>query len=500
MTSTISKSPRAHTDGTQRSKLARVQNKPYRGKLDPHDEHEHPFSAIPESERRGPLTMGLLWITMVTAFPAVLVGFEWCKQGFTLIQVLGCTLLSCLILLAYAIPACQLGAVSGLSYAALSRSIFGRWGSKVVTFNLVAIFVAWYGLAALFFAEGLEGLFNWKAPLMILSVGFALLMALNNFFGFKGVANFARFFAAPVLIVWVTYTFLKTVPSCPPGVITEVTHKSFACALTTISTFIIGFAVWGNEADYWRFSKPKVANCGIPLMVALLIGQVVFPCTGFILAKMTGITDYGAATSYMNDYSFGGLAILGAVVIGASYFAANDSNLFGSVSACENLKRWNHKGWVAVLAILGAAMAAWLSVSGSAKSLESIASLNCVIVPTPTLVVLSEWFLMRKIFLRQPDCFGRVPELDELPKFKWAATIALLCGISVGVATSGAIPGTESLHVGVCALQAWATAFLVYIPLRIVEFKREVHNRCVALEALAAMPSTIEPGVVTAQV
>ncbi|MBA3860163.1 MAG: hypothetical protein C0507_24920 [Cyanobacteria bacterium PR.3.49] len=155
---------------------------------------------------------------------------------------------------------------------------------------------------------------------------------------------------------------------------------------------------------------------------------------------------------------------------------------------------------MAVLAILGAAMAAWLSVSGSAKSLESIASLNCVIVPTPTLVVLSEWFLMRRIFLRQPDCFGRVPELDELPKFKWAATIALLCGITVGVATSGAIPGTESLHVGVCALQAWATAFLVYIPLRIVEFKREVHNRCVALEALAAMPSTIEPGVVTAQV
>lgn len=494
MTSTITKNRCAHksTDGVKQPRNFENRNSQ---KSESHDEHEHPFTAIPENQRRGPFTMGLLWITMVTAFPSVLVGFEWCKQGFTLTQVLSCTVLSCLLLLAYAIPASQLGAVSGLSYAALSRSVFGRWGSKVVTFNLVAIFVAWYGLAALFLAEGLEGLFQWKAPLMILSVAFAFLMAMNNFFGFKGVANFARFFAAPVLIVWVSYVFLKTVPACPASVITEVTHKSFSCALTTISTFIVGFAVWGNEADYWRFSKPKVRNCAIPLLVALMIGQVIFPCTGFIVAKISGITDYGVATSFMNDYSFGGLAIVGAIVIAASYFAANDSNLFGSVSACENLQRWSHKGWVAVLAILGAAMAAWLSVSGAAKSLESIASLNCVIVPTPTLVVLAEWFLMRKFFARDPECFGRVPELDELPKFRWAATIALVSGISVGVLTSGAIPGTESLHVGICSLQAWATAFFVYIPLRIVEYRREVQSRCMALEALVAVPCPVESGV-----
>ncbi len=494
MTSTISKSPRAHKGGTDGTKLAHVE-KHDRKPLDPHDEHEHPFSAVPSSERRGPITMGLLWITMVTSFPSVLIGFEWSKQGFTLTQVLGCALISCLILLAYTIPASQLGAISGLSYAALSRSIFGRWGSKLVAFNLVLIFIAWYGLAALFLADGLEGLFHWKAPLMILSVGFAFLMAMNNFFGFKGVANFARFVAAPVLIIWVAYTFLKTVPSCPTSVLSEVTHKSFACALTTISTFIIGFAVWGNEADYWRFSHPKVGNCAIPMIVALMIGQVTFPCTGFMVAKLTGITEYGAATSLMNNYSFGGLAILGAIVITASYFACNDSNLFGSVSACENLKRWNHKGWVAVLAILGAAMAAWLSVSGAAKSLESIASLNCVIVPTPTLIVMAEWFLMRKVFSRDPECFGRVPELDELPKFKWAATIALFVGITVGVMTSGAIPGTEAMHVGICALQSWAIAFLVYIPLRFVEFKREVQSRHMALEALVAIPCPVEPEV-----
>ncbi|MBS1957801.1 MAG: hypothetical protein JST89_26685, partial [Cyanobacteria bacterium SZAS-4] len=58
--------------------------------------------------------------------------------------------------------------------------------------------------------------------------------------------------------------------------------------------------------------------------------------------------------------------------------------------------------------------------------------------------------------------------------------------------TSGAIPGTESMHVGICALQAWATAFFLYMPLRLLEYKCEVQSRYVALEALAAIPCPAE--------
>lgn len=31
---------------------------------------------VPLSDRRGPATLGLLWVTMVTGFPTVLIGFE----------------------------------------------------------------------------------------------------------------------------------------------------------------------------------------------------------------------------------------------------------------------------------------------------------------------------------------------------------------------------------------------------------------------------------------
>ena len=52
--------------------------------LDTEADSAYDIAPVPLTERRGPLTMGLLWISMVTGFSAVLMGFEWCKLGFTL--------------------------------------------------------------------------------------------------------------------------------------------------------------------------------------------------------------------------------------------------------------------------------------------------------------------------------------------------------------------------------------------------------------------------------
>ena len=75
----------------------------------PADAQSHAVDTVPPSQRRSPFTLGLLWLTMVTGFPTVLIGFEWFKAGLTLPQVLLGILVSCLILMAYGIPATYLG-------------------------------------------------------------------------------------------------------------------------------------------------------------------------------------------------------------------------------------------------------------------------------------------------------------------------------------------------------------------------------------------------------
>jgi purine-cytosine permease-like protein len=437
--------------------------------------------------------MGLVWVTMVTAFPTVIFGVEWFKKGFSLREVLLCAFLSCLLLLAYAIPATQLGARSGLGYCALSRTIFGRLGTWLVTGNLIWMFVAWYGLTAVWMACAIRDFLHVGISATWMAVAFAFLMAFNNFFGFSGVANFARFFAAPALIVWVGYTFCKAVSMAPVTAINEPAHQTFIAALTTISSFVIGFAAWGNEMDYWKYSKPGALKSAIPLAVAVLIGQIIFPVSGWLIARMTGITETSAATTFLNNFSFAGMAILGVIILAASYFAANDSTMFGSCMALESLRPFKHRTSVTVLAVVGAIAAAILSVVDSAKAIEIVASLNCILMPTPTVILLTEWFLQEKIFRKSWD-FSYVPSFADLPTIRWPATIALLAGISVGVATSGMIPALEWLHVGICPIQTWLTAAMVYAILRGFEHAGERADRQVLAAAQESERAVVKTG------
>ena len=445
-----------------------------------------PTHAIPLEQRSGPVTMGLLWITMVVFFPSLLVGFEWCKNGFTFWQVLLCSIVSCLILMIYTVPATQLGASTGLGYITLSQGVFGRAGSWLVTINLILICTLFYGLGALFEAESLKGLFNLSCPMWLLAVSFSIIMSCNNFFGFKGIANFARYIAAPLLILWGLYSFLKVSSTFPVSLLNGTSKQPSSLALTTISSYIIGYCVWGNEKDYWRFSVPKPLYALVPLTAAWIMGPILFPITGWMIAKVTGITDYAAATAYMNVYSFGGIAWLGAFVLSASYFAANDSNLFAIVQACETIKNLSHRQWVIIMATAGSIVALLLSLSGAAKALESVGALNCVIMPTPTVIMLTEWFLLTKVFKTKRISMDEIPLSSGLPNLRWPALIALLSGITVGLATSGVIPGSNNLHVGICPLQAWLTAIIIYIPLRLVEHKQMIAQQQTILEKILA--------------
>jgi purine-cytosine permease-like protein len=206
-----------------------------------------------------------------------------------------------------------------------------------------------------------------------------------------------------------------------------------------------------------------------------------------MIAYMSGVTDYAAATSFMSTYTFGGMAVLSCIFLGVSYFAVNDSNLFGSTYACENIKQLPHRLCVCIIAIVGAIVGAILALTGTAKSLETIACLNAVILPTPTIIMLCEWALFHFEF-KNPGKFGeRIPDFGELPTVRPAATIALLTGITFGLLTSGIIPGTESLKVGIASVQTWLVCAIVYLPLRVIEYRKEMRTQLDGLEHLFAM-------------
>lgn len=427
-------------------------------------------------DRRHPLAMGLLWITMVTSFPTVLIGVEWYKNGFSLAQVLACTVFSAVVVLLFCVPSAQLGTVTGRTYAHLNRSVFGRWGARLTTFNLIAIFLACYAFGALCMADAVSGLFSVPLSIGAMAACFSFLMCLNNLWGFSGVVNFAKYFAAPCLIAWVGFTFFRAVVAYNTAATImplQQTSVSWTVALGAIASFVIGFSVWGNEADYWRHAKPGVKRTAIPLTVALCIGQIIFPTTGWMVAQISQVTDTARATAFMNEFSFGGVALLALIVIGAQYFAAADSNLYAVVEAFENLFKVQKKHVVFGYAFICALVAYWLSFSGMAKSIEVISTLNGILIPTGTTILLCEWSIAKLISHKNSRIFDHIQEMHELPALRLPAMLAFAIGCSVGIATAGLMPALEHLHLGIGCLNAWATAAIIYLPARLLEEHRK---------------------------
>ncbi|MBX9669808.1 MAG: cytosine permease [Candidatus Obscuribacterales bacterium] len=428
--------------------------------------NDHTTDIVPLSERRGPLIMGLLWITMVTGFPAVLSGFFWYQHGLTLIQVLLCSVISLVILLAYSIPACHLGTMSGQTYAVMTRSLFGRIGSILVSINVAWISLAWYGLAALLLANGLKGIFEIPIDTMMLSVIIAIVMSVNNLFGFSGVANFAGYLAAPVLIVWIALTFFKALQHTPVAVLSVEPHVAMPQALTLVSALIIGNTAWGNEPDYWRYAKPRIMFTVIPLTISIAIGQILFPVTGWMLARETGITDFQEASGLMTRYALGDASYLAALVLIVTYWGLNDANLYASINGVANLKNYPRKALTMVLTVIGALASALLSKNSNA--METVCSLSSTVLPCATIIMMAEWILAKKAN-REKDLFSTVPAFSELPAIKWPAVIAFASGSALGIFTSGVIPGLDLFKVGVSSLQAWLVTLIVYLLLRKTE-------------------------------
>jgi len=421
-------------------------------------------TAVPLDRRYSPISMGLLWVTMVSGFPSVLVGFEWHKAGFSLTQVISGAFVSCIILLAYVLSASHLGAATGLNFAILTRSVFGRRGSQVISALQTFLFLVWYAMIAGFIAVEINGLFAIPCSIQFIAALAAILMAANNLFGFAGVANFAKYFAAPVLIFWIFSLFLKTSALTSSSVWTEPGTGSFASCLSVISSFVIGYSVWGNEPDFWRFAKPNLLTTAAPLVVSILVGQIVFPVSGWMLSRLVHVADLSTATGAVTNFSFGQAPLLAATVLTASYFAAGDANLYGSINSIENLFKFDRIRLVLSMMAFTAVVAVILTYYG--KAFEVLSSFNSIVLPCVTVILIAEYFLIRRLRADlQPAVIQSSGVLE--PAILWKAMISLLLGWTVGIFTAGVIQGTESLHVGVWPLYAWLTSLSVYLFLRL---------------------------------
>lgn len=410
---------------------------------------------VPLDKRYGVWSMGLLWVTMVTGFPAVIIGFEWSKAGYSLPQVMAGATISSVLLVGYAIAAGYTGAKSGLSFPTLCRRIFGVGFSRIISLGQSFLFFLWYSVLAVFVASELNELVLPNFPIPFMAGIAALLMALNNVFGFKGVANFARYLAAPLLILWVLAIFGKSATALSFAQAMAPAHTGFLESLSGISAFILGYAIWGNEADIWRYGKPRLVSTAVPLIVSVILGEMISPVAGWMVAHLVPPASALVPAAATTSYSFGTQSALAAVVLTVAYFATADSNMYGGINAVENVVRVPRRKLMLFLVVITAA--ASIVLSSCANAFEFMANLNSVMLPCVSLIIATEYWIIRR---------GNFTESGADAQLRTPGIIALISGWIVGVLTSGTVPSLSCLHFGIWPLYSWIASISLYYALR----------------------------------
>lgn len=416
---------------------------------------DYTTSAVPLSARRSTLNMTLVWITGNAAFSTLYTGYSLYQGGFSLTDMLIASLVGDAILGLYWFCAAYLGSRFGQTETLLARTFLGRSGSIVVSALIIIATIGWYSFQANLLGIAISSLAGIPGDVKIISLGAGLIMMFNNAFGFRSVSAWAKWIAAPILILWVLWAFAKVFIETPSSQLLATPHVAGAVGFgVAISTFI-GAVIWGSEPDFWRWSKPKPRASIIPIVVALVLGNVLFPLAGAALAASKNITDFGHVITYITSYTLGFTAI-GVIIFVITQVAVNDLNLYEVVTAAKNLFKGPRVVYVIVFGVIGSIFAYFQIIN----HYTTIAELTGVLVPCVTIVMMIDAFVVPRLFgIRRPA--------DKVTA--WAAAglanvpglIAIAAGLIVGGFTGGIF--TSSTTWGIGPVQAWAATIVVYL-------------------------------------
>jgi purine-cytosine permease-like protein len=427
---------------------------------------DYTTSVVPVDKRRSNRKMFLTFVSLQATFPTLFIGYVARSQGLSLAQLALAMGIGAATMTAYCIGSANLGATTGQTHTLLTRTIFGRWGSQIVSLLMIVVAVGFYAFQARFLMEQLGGILSISSPTLWAFV-IALLMMVNTLFGFKGVAGFASYVAAPIALTWGAWALIKILVTGHGHNLLAAPTTASTASVMVVTGLLVGANTWGNEPDLFRYSKTS-PQWNVPTLVAgYAVGAFLFPITGYLYAVLSNTADFGPSIHYFSSVSLFGLTGLAVIFFSVNAFAGNDGNLYISVNALQNLIG-NVAGWKRTYTVLlcGAAGALLTTVMGHLeKSFFIMAGISAITIPTATTIMVMDRFVVPRLFGLHRST-EQVTPWSRAGQANVVAIVALLTATAVGSYTGGLIPGLSGFGtttIGFPALQAWLLASVVYL-------------------------------------
>ena len=425
-------------------------------------------TVVPQRAKRSNVRMFLLFASMQLVFGAVLVGYGARFQGLTLAQLILAMAIAATTMTIYCIGSANVGAVVGQTHAVTTRSIFGRIGSGIVSLLLVIDGMGFFLFTVLFVVTLAQALLGDLPAVGLLTAVLALVMIVNNYFGFTGIQVFAQYVAVPIIVLWGIYAVIKAFTSISGDVLAAVPNAASPASILMVTGAMVGLSTWGNEPDVFRYSRAGAASWwNVPtLAVSYFLGAFLFPIMGYLIAAVSNQPDFAPSIRYFATFTVFGLSGVMMVVLLVNQWAIQDGNLYIAINGAQNLLSWI-PGWrrqytVVGLGLIAAALTFILPTL--TQTFTIVTSIGAVTVPVASTIMAIDVFIVPRLFgLKRP--LHRVATWPEVALANWPAIVALIAGTGVGAYTAGIIPGMPPTYIGFPALQAWVTGAVVYLVL-----------------------------------
>jgi len=236
-------------------------------------------------------------------------------------------------------------------------------------------------------------------------------------------------------------------------------------------TAVIGFAMWGNEPDFWRFGKPRFMW---PLPTYLFAGCwfVLFTMAGWMMEQLAKTGDSAAVFRFTVHYSLFGAFWLAWIIATVSQIAINDGNYYESVNAGQNLiggwHRWR-RPFTCLLVAGGGVIAADLVNFHFINGWFKVAVFLAITVPCATVIMAVDHFLLPRFF-RISRPLTNVPSWEQVGLINVPAVVALLVAVFFGATGTaiwphGWIYSTPQESWGPVPVESWLIAGGLYFGL-----------------------------------
>ncbi len=429
-------------------------------------EQDFTDTVVPLDQRRPNWKILLTFLSMQATFGAAFVGYTARFEGLSFKQLVIAMTIATITMSLYALASANAGALAGQTSAVMTRGIFGKLGSRIVSVLLIINGMGFYIFTVLFVMSLLGGLFTVPAVKAV-TVALGFVMVINTYFGFSGVQKFAQYAAVPVVLIWGVYATIKSLATVSGTQLSAIPHVAAPSSILFVTGAMVGLSTWGNEPDIFRYAKTK-PQWNVPaIVISYAVGSFVFPIMGYLVATLSNNPDFGASIKYFVSFSLLGATFLGFLFFTLNQWAVNDGNLYIAVNGAQNLmaevRGWQRKYTVIGLGIIAGLMT--LIMPSLTQTFNIVTGIGSVTVPTASTIMAVDIFLLPRLFGRRRP-IHRVAKWNETAFANWPAIVALIAGTLIGGYTAGLIPGLsgfQKTYIGFPALQAWVSGAVIYL-------------------------------------